>query len=364
MRKIAGPGHVSNRYVDYDPVTNPDGTVITADFQNDVQDELIGIQDEFSIAEAAGTNEYVKASIIGMAIKYGKQLGELVFLPKYKAPAAFDKDNPTVFFPAVCLSDIETYRDISVANYPDLVPELRSIPAYYERNKTGEKYQFDVTNWAISSNVATLTFANTTAENEILAALSADNLVHGSYTNWQTITLASAIGDISSGDYAITDVDTLARTISFAFTASNNSGSVTATASFYRHRVAGSTTTARLFQISEDALMSVGNDRVSMFRQLDQMQRITGYLESVSNNASLLGMFGTASPSVSGAFSLNGTTQNINTIAGASAAAGQRGLDFDSADSPNARTSATTDGQTQPKNTAAHIFMWAQSYVA
>jgi hypothetical protein len=354
MRKIAGPGHVSNEFVDYDEITNPDGTVITAQWANDVQRELIGIQDELSIDEADGSNKYVLAAIIGLSIKHGKQLGELFFLSDYKAVAEFDKDSPEDFFPAVCLSTIEGKEDISATNYPTLVPELRARPAYYERGKTGEKYQFDVTGWAIVSNVATLTFANTTAENEILSALSADNVVNGGYSDWQTITLAAAIGDIAAGDYNITDVDAVSRTISFAYTDSDNSGSVTATVSFYRHRIAGSTTTARLFQISEDALMSVGGDRVSMFRQLDQMQRITGIFanERLGNSSS---------EQVT-----NGALYDIGNYGSEGAAGGSTSglnIGFDSSLSPDARTSATTDGQTRPKNTAAFVYMWAQEFI-
>ncbi|MDY7026662.1 MAG: hypothetical protein SVR04_00035 [Spirochaetota bacterium] len=348
MRKIAGPGHVSNEFADYDEITNPDGTVVTAQWANDVQRELIGIQDEFSIAEADGSNKYVLSAIIGLSIKHSASVGRLIFESDYIAPAAFDKDDPESFYPAVCLSTIEGKEDISASNYPTLVPELRSRPVYYERGKTGEKYQFDVTGWAIVSNVATLTFANTTAENEILSALSADNVVNGGYSDWQTITLTAAIGDIAAGDYNITDVDAVSRTISFVYTASNNSGSVTATVRFYRHRIAGSTTTARLFQISEDALMSVGGDRVSMFRQLDQMQRITGSVDNVCSGGS-----------ADGAFSVSATGNTFT-----SGSAPRYDVDFDSANSPNARTSATTDGQTRPKNTAAFVYMWAQSYVA
>ncbi|ORC37254.1 hypothetical protein B4O97_03430 [Marispirochaeta aestuarii] len=352
MRKIAGPGHVSNEFADYDPITNPDGTVVTAQWANDVQRELIGVQDEFSIAEADGSNTYILSAIKGMAIKYGKKLGEVFFSEEYEAPAAFDKDNPEDFNPAVCLSSIEDHLDISATNWPDLVPVLRARPAYYMHNKTGEKYQFDVTNWAIVSNVATLTFANTTAELAILGVLSEDTVAHGGYGNWQTITLASAIGDIAAGDYAITDVDAASRTISFAYAASDNSGGVTAVASFYRHRVAGSTTTARLFPVDGYAIMSEGSDRVSGFRKLDQMQRITGDVIVAS---------GSAIAPATGAFY---QTAIADGVAATSGSYNRFLVSLDSSGSPNARTSATTDGETRPRNIAAYMYLWGRSYVA
>jgi hypothetical protein len=177
-------------------------------------------------------------------------------------------------------------------------------------------------------------------------------VVNGGYSDWQTITLPAAIGDIAAGDYNITDVDAVSRTISFAYTDSDNSGSVTATVSFYRHRIAGSTTTARLFQISEDALMSVGNDRISMFRQLDQMQQITGKVGEFSIR--------TLSSYETGA--LSRTAGTVEAPVPGEAGSTQR-IILDSANSPNARTSATTDGQTRPKNTAAFVYMWAQEFI-
>jgi hypothetical protein len=290
-----------------------------------------------------------------MAIKYGKKLGEVFFSEEYEAPAAFDKDNPEDFNPAICLSSIETHLDISATNWPDLVPVLRARPAYYMHNKTGEKYQFDVTNWAIVSNVATLTFANTTAELAILGVLSEDTVAHGGYGNWQTITLASAIGDIAAGDYAITDVDAASRTISFTYTAADNSGSVTAVASFYRHRVAGSTTTARLFPVDGYAIMSEGSDRVSGFRKLDQMQQITGELSALNMSDAL------ENATSSGAFSITKRSTDGPSPGGGPCVFN---ISLDSANSPDARTSATTDGETRPRNIAAYMYLWGRSYVA
>ena len=283
MRKIDGPGAVANAFVDYDAILNPSGTVHTADWGNDTQDELIGIQDEFGIAEAAGTNKYVLAAIKGIAIKFGKQLGEMFYLDNVTLPTEFDKDNPETFFPGLCLDTIDVSTDIAVANWPDLVPHLRAKGLTYNEGITGSKSSFDVTDWAIVSNVATLTFANTTAENAILDALSEDNLVHASYSNWRSITLAGAIGDISAGEYALTDVDPLLRTVSFAFSSGDNSGSGAFTSNFYTNRIEGSATTARVYEATGRTLVSANDgENISGLRRRDRFQ---GHWHDVENNA-------------------------------------------------------------------------------
>jgi hypothetical protein len=341
MRKIDGPGAVSNEFVDYDAVTNPNGTVYTADYGNDVQDELVGIQDEFSIAEAAGTNKYVLASIKGIAIKLGKQLGEMFYLDSVKTPVAFDKDSPETFFPGLCLDTIDTSTDISSTNWPDLVTHLRARALTYNEGISGQKSTFDVTDWAIVSNVATLTFANTTAENAILDALSEDNLVHGSYSNWRSITLGSAIGSIDAGEYALTDVDPLTRTVKFAFTAADGGASGTFTANFYTNRVSGSTTTARVYEATGRTLVSANDgEAINGLRRRDRFQG--HYHRALTDSSFAAG--GTAAAKASGL--------------GSSASVVTAPITDGANDDP--RTGKTTD----PRSAVGHIYLWGQSYTA
>ena len=103
MRKIDGPGNVSNAFVDYDQVNNPQGTVVTADFMNDVQDELIAIQTDASVAESAGSNAQILKLIKFNAIKYSKNIGEFFYIEENKSPSAFAINTPDNFFPAINL---------------------------------------------------------------------------------------------------------------------------------------------------------------------------------------------------------------------------------------------------------------------
>ncbi len=346
MRKIAGPGHVSNEFKDYDAISNPTGTVHTADWGNDVQRELIGIQDEFSIAEADGSNKYILAAIKGLAIRFGKQLGELFFLDQHKTPAAFDKDNPENFFPGLCLDTISSYMDISSTNWSDLVTHLRAKVFKYMEGTGSEKFAFDVTNWAIVSNVATLTLANTTAENAILAALAEENLVHGGYSNWRSITLPSAIGDITAGEYAITDVDAAARTIDFAFTAADNSGSGTWTVNFYQHRIPGSTTTARVYEVTARSLVSANDGDGEAIAGMRRRDRFQGFTFNVTAHGDL----GLDSLSISGGAS-GMARWGTNTSSVSISTDGVNGTP---------RTGKTTD----PRALIGHLYIWAKSYVA
>lgn len=353
MRYIAGPGAVANAFVDYDAVTNPNGTVHTADWGNDVQDELMGIQGEYSIAEAAGSNEYVLAAIKGMCIGFGKHVGELFFLDNVQDPAEFDEDDPESFFPAKCLDAIETYEDLSATNWPDLVPHLRAKALTYFDGITGEKSSFDVTGWAIVSNVATLTFANTAGENAILAALTEDELVHGSFSNWRSVTLPSAIGGITAGEYAITDVDAASRTIDFTFAASNNSGSGSFTVNFYENRIPGSTTTARLYEATARTLVSANDASGEEIAGLRRRDRLQGHWHHINDCANSI-RYGIGNVAA-------GTTVNAPT--GASGPTGgnlkARGI-FTDDENGTPRTGTTTD----PRMLVGHLYIHGRTYAA
>ena len=231
MDKTTAPASSSGAFIDDNPGGGIVGTLIVAADQNAHQDEIYNSIVGAAITPSSASNAQLLLAIKRLAIEYGKQDAEIYPLP-YQRDATAWAGNADTYFPDICLSDIETYRDITLATHPTLVPILRAIKTGYLIGQTGEKTAFDVTNWAIATNVATLTFANTAAEIAFLAALSEDQVVHNSYTNWRSITLASAIGSSTAGEYAITAINSAARTVSFSFVAANGSGAVTATAEF------------------------------------------------------------------------------------------------------------------------------------
>jgi len=157
------------------------------------------------------------------------------------------------------LTSIESQVDIDEANWPDLVPYLRARKSIFKDGITGEISSPGVTNWAIAANVGTLTFTNNADHIAFLSALLEDVTMHGSYGAWRTITLIAAIGNIAAGTYAITDINASSRTVSFAFVAANASGGVVATCDFYAFRIAGSTTTARVWTARGLSLMGAND---------------------------------------------------------------------------------------------------------
>ncbi|MDA3956875.1 hypothetical protein, partial [Oceanispirochaeta sp.] len=238
-----------------------------------------------------------------------------------------------------------TSTDIAAANWPSLVTHLRAKGLTYNEGITGQKSAFDVTGWAIVSNVATLTFANTTAENALLTALTEDNLVHGSYSNWRSITLAGAIGTISAGEYAITAIDPLTRTISFAFTAADGSASGTFTANFYTNRVSGSSTTARVYEATGRTLVSANDgENISGLRRRDRGQghyhiptSLTGNDIGSSNTAGSFINFFNGSYSSTLYSTREPKTDGVN---------------------GTPRTGSTTD----PRSAVGHLYLWGQNF--
>lgn len=349
MRKIAGTGAVSNAFADYDASSNPVGTVFTAEYGNDVQNELMGVQDYAEIDEAAGTNKYILSAIKKISSDFGKQIGELYFLDSLKTASEFDKDSPGDYFNGICLDAIDSYEDISSDNWPDLVTHLRTKALTYNEGVSGAKSSFDVTGWSVASGVATLTFADTEGENAILTALAEDNLVHGDYSNWRSITLSSAIGDISAGEYAITGGNASLRQITFTSTASDNSGTGTYTAIFYTNRVPGSTTTARIYEVTARTLVSSDSQNINGLRMRDAMQRITG------------GMSGS---NISGATSDGVFTGSGERATSSGNSAYGQEYNFNSSSSTYPNAAKTDEEFTRVRSLGSHLYIHGRRYSA
>jgi hypothetical protein len=139
----------------------------------------------------------------------------------------------------------EADQTISDSNAPDWVTYARAYRYGYNNAGTIE-FNLVGSNWAVSSNVATVTFSDTTKNNEMLAGLSENFLKFGgTWAAFAMILNVPAVGNISAGDKVITGLTLSTRQITFAETASDGSGAATFDAEIYPHRIAGSSTTAK-----------------------------------------------------------------------------------------------------------------------
>lgn len=198
------------------------------------------------------------------------KVGKLEWFDQHFAP---DASNPWF-----ALSNADAVLD--AANWPDLVPYWRAKKLKYMPGTGSEKSAFDVTHYTRASNVVTITLANTTAELAILAALAEENLVHGSFSSWIPLYLPVALGsnDVPIGDYAITAIDAIARTISFSHIGSNiGSTAVSRTVEFYPHRISGSTTTCRHYQIRGRTFVSPNDSDGEVIPGLRRRDRGQGH---------------------------------------------------------------------------------------
>jgi hypothetical protein len=175
------------------------------------------------------------STLIRDMIRYGKPVGEMFGSEIERTPTAFNPATPDTYFPALPLTTFSGVQTISEANWPDLLPALRGVQL-----KIGSTDTF-----AGSASASTITLTDTTANNQLLSAL-AESVAHFGYN--YTVTWNSV-------EYAITNIATLTRVITVTGTPTAGAGNAT----FFPHRIAGSTTTARVFSLQGLGLIGLGD---------------------------------------------------------------------------------------------------------
>lgn len=262
MREIAGPGAVDGEFNDYDAVTNPGASVITAQWANDVQAELIGVIEDSGLTQAAGSLKYLRKAIEKYAKENSKVVGELFYLDTVKTANAYDVGaDVEEYFPAICLSAIAGTQVISETNWPLLVPHLRGKLLAYQSGKGSE-----VDNWSVTVSGSDITFPDIASANAMLASLLEDQLFHGGYTNWRTV-------NIDGSDYAITNINIGTRVLTVTGTPTTGAQ----TARFYENRIAGSTTTARLYAMNGVSLVTPNDSNDELVPGLRVRNRSQGH---------------------------------------------------------------------------------------
>ena len=339
MFRTAATGNVGSRYAD-EVVGVSQGTVVEEQDKNITQEEIVNAVEGagLSIETSPGTveNQLLEA-MEKLVAERGKQLGELFYLDQGGDPSAWDRDNPEDYFAGVPLDEGDL--DLNVANWPDLVPHLLARALTYNEGISGERSAFDVTDWVVAANVGTLTFANWPEELKALAALAEDNLVHGSFSSWRSVTLAGVIGNIPAGTYALDAIDAVARTVTFDVTASNGSGSVTETVQFLIHAIEGSAL-ARVFEYPAGVLVAANDADGEAFAGLRRRDRGQGHRHDA---------FGGSSSGLSLADTVTGGTNNYDVSD-----------PIDDGINGTPRTGLTTD----PRSYVGKLYLWGRRFIA
>lgn len=268
-------------FTDGEPGITP-ASVFAAKWHNSVQREIIKpiVESGQTLDDEDDEQLYKAILAIVREDSVANPIGKLLLLDEYKEPAAD--------FPYYCLQKVSEV--LTTTNYhADYINYLRNKPLRYMAGTGSAKTAFDISAWERTSNVVTVTFTNTTAEQKILNALSEDNLVHGSFTNWLTITVSGWTG-VTAGTYAITAINASARTISFTLSGADTSSTgVTATSTFYKHRLnAGTDPTgimARHFQLVGNGFMTANDSNSEYIAGLRFRDRMQGFSVGVKSDA-------------------------------------------------------------------------------
>ncbi len=223
MQRTTAPNSSGGLHVDKIPGSVVGTTGIALD-RNNLQEEIVNTILGEGLALGVAQTQLHQA-IASMAYPLGRRIESFIEL------------TPGTFCPVVRIDDAD--HDIDTTHYAALVTALRAI-----KLKVNATTDFSCT---VAGSVATL--ASTTAGDRFLAALAEDLLADNQfgktlYTTWLCV-------NINGTDYAITNVNAGARTITV--TGTPTSGAQTLIC--YRYRIAGSSTSARLLRDSGRAFV-------------------------------------------------------------------------------------------------------------
>lgn len=176
---------------------------------------------------------------------YGQRVGAIVEFDDKFTP---DADNPYL--------STQADADILAANWPSLVTYLRGI-----KLEAGGS-----TSWSYTASGGVMTLSGTGLAS-LLADLAEENLVHGSFTNWLSVT-------VSGTEYTITAVTPGSSQITVG-----TSPPASGTVEIYVHRVANDATKARVFKDQGRATYS--HDGATYLSGLRRRFRMQGHVHNM-----------------------------------------------------------------------------------
>lgn len=317
MKRTTATGSVGGMYVDRNIGAGTPGTLLIAEDRNNIQEELCNAITQAGFTLNGADQAQLAKSIVAMS----KPVGELFY--------SFFEKATDEFFPAIAI-DIED-KEISASNYPDLVPLLRG-----QQLDVGGSKQFTA---SVSGSV--VTFTSGILANSLLAMLYEDALCQGDgetpeYSGWRAL-------NIGGTDYAITDINIASLTI----TVDGTPASGTQTIIVYPHRIAGSTTTARLYRNGSRVLTAQGDDDNEFGAGLRRV-------ESLPNIRATGAVKGDLIP-VGGAFYEAGNEQETT---------GNRGPYSVGFNASLSSSIYKDNAHVVPRATSGYLYIWAGRYIA
>jgi len=277
MKRTTAPNSASGLHVDRVAGTNP-GTTGTAEDRNNLQEEIChSILDTGLALDGADQYQLEKAIIL-----LSRQPGELVEseipLAQVTLPASRSTTNPG--YPRYSpLIDRGANKDVTTAQAPDLVAAYRAV-------QTSILGTSSFTATGSLSGTTVLTFASNSQNDMLLALLARDAEVRGWLNNGQAATFSADWAtaatqrciNYAGTDYVISAVSTGARTITLAV---NTGVTGSQTVIVYPHRVAGSTTSVRLFKLSGFVGVAAGDADGEVVEGWQRMDRGQGHLHLI-----------------------------------------------------------------------------------
>jgi hypothetical protein len=280
---------VDNEYLDEDTGAGIEGTALIADDFNCKQREMMNVVENAGFSESLVDYHQITRSIISLRKNIGEVFTSGIELTPVEVSASRSTDHPSypLYNPIIPMHDAN--HDISTAEVPQAVIDVLNAHKF----KFGSTTDFTAT---LAGGV--LTFPSSTDVDAMLAALGEMAMVNRWYDSNENayygnlgVLWTGARGycvTIAGVNYAISALNTSARTITLSTYPANGSVMVT----IHPYRIAGSTSSSRIRRISGEALVSAGDISGEIAVGGARMHRMVPHYHSFFGNPDTLGLGG------------------------------------------------------------------------
>lgn len=256
---------------------------------------------------------------------------------------------PSASFPWLHIGQTDVV--LSESNWPLLVPHLRNIKLTYFNNGSSSPIDsFTIASYSRTSSIASIVLDNNTVNNNVLAALIEEQVIHGSFSS-RVLYLPSSLGAISSGEYLVTSINSGTRTITFTSIGIDISSTLSSISiQFYMHRIIGSLTTANHYRTTGRSLMTVGDENGYIIGGLRRRDYFQGHYHSATISPSQIHQY-------------NGIGSTTPTGIAAQLYVNDFVVTVGSPTTDNTNGSPRTAKNTQPNSLGAFLYIWGGKYV-